>query len=70
MHDVSNNEEVVWTPQMPDRRKNRRRASKDLYPNGKTMNVASANQGKERRHRIDRRKNSVTITGRAMDVNH
>jgi len=66
MSESTQTEEVVWTPQMPDRRKgDRRSANRDFNPNGKTMSISNS----ERRAGPDRRKAvSVTITGRAMDV--
>jgi len=66
----SKNEQVIWTPQMPDRRKkDRRDNTRDFYPNGKSMNISDLKNTQERRNRPDRRKKvSVTITGRAIDV--
>jgi len=63
-------EEIVWTPQMPDRRKNDRRGNaREFHPNGKAMSIENQNTISDRRHCNDRRKTvSVTITGRAMDV--
>jgi hypothetical protein len=63
-------EEVVWTPQMPDRRKgNRRDSTRNVHPNGQQLKVSS--QYSERRKSNDRRKSvTVTITGRAIDVDH
>ena len=64
------NTEIVWTPQMPDRRKgDRRSASRTVHPNGQQMSIQAAKVS-ERRAGPDRRKQvTVTITGRAMDVN-
>lgn len=66
MSEEIENEEVIWTPQMPDRRKSDRRAGpREFNPNAKTLNISQA----DRRAKSDRRKTvSVTITGRAMDV--
>ena len=63
-------DEVVWTPQMPDRRKGSRRDNaRNVQPNGQQLKVSS--QYSERRYGSDRRKTlTVTITGRAMDVEH
>ncbi|MFT5451154.1 MAG: hypothetical protein ACI9N9_000637 [Enterobacterales bacterium] len=63
-------EEVVWTPQMPDRRKGSRRDNaRNVQPNGKQLKVALPSS--ERRRGKDRRKTvTVTITGRAIDVVH
>lgn len=65
-----NNDEVVWTPQMPDRRKaDRRGSARDLQTNGKSMRISSQDDNNDRRDSSDRRKKvTVTITGRAMDV--
>jgi len=65
------NEEIIWTPDMPDRRKNDRRGNaRELFTNGKAQNVNSTATS-ERRRGADRRKTvSVTITGRAIDVEH
>lgn len=70
MSETPNNEQIVWTPQMPDRRKNDRRGNaRDFHTNGKTLNISNLNNLDERRKGTDRRKTvSVTITGRAMDV--
>jgi len=75
MSDVKNNEQIVWTPQMPDRRKNDRRVNtRDFYTSGKMLNVSDLKSNNDRRATGDRRKGdrrtkvSVTITGRAMEV--
>ena len=70
MPDNSNNDEVVWTPQMPDRRKaDRRGNARDMQTNGKSMSISSQSDSDDRRASNDRRqKVTVTITGRAMDV--
>ncbi len=75
MSDVEKNEQIVWTPQMPDRRKNDRRArNRDFYTTGKMLNVSDLKNNNNRgstddRRRGDRRKKvSVTITGRAIEV--
>jgi len=67
----TDNDEIVWTPDMPDRRKNdRREGARELFTNGKAVSVNTASSG-ERRRGNDRRKTvSVTITGRAIDVEH
>ena len=64
MSDSDSIEEVIWTPQMPDRRKgNRRDSTRNVQPNGQQLKVS------ERRSSNDRRKSvTVTITGRAIDV--
>ena len=63
-------EEVVWTPQMPDRRKGSRRDNaRNVQPNGQQLKVSS--QHSERRRGNDRRKAvTLTITGRAIEVDH
>ncbi|MCP4411387.1 MAG: hypothetical protein GY808_02275 [Gammaproteobacteria bacterium] len=75
MSDVEKNEQIVWTPQMLDRRKNDRRArNRDFYTTGKMLNVSDLKNNNNRlstdnRRKGDRRKKvSVTITGRAIEV--
>ena len=63
-------EGVVWTPQMPDRRKGSRRGHvRHVKPNGQLLKVSS--EFLERRCSNDRRNSiTVTITGRAIEVVH
>ncbi|MFT5521884.1 MAG: hypothetical protein ACI9IA_002490 [Enterobacterales bacterium] len=63
-------DEIVWTPQMPDRRKgSRRNNARNVKPNGQQLKVSF--QYSERRRDNDRRKTvTLTITGRAIDVEH
>ena len=70
MSESDSNEEVVWTPLMPDRRKGSRRDNaRNVQPNGQQLKVSS--QYSERRSNNDRRKTvTVTITGRAIEVEH
>jgi len=75
MSEVNNNEQIVWTPQMPDRRKNDRRDNtRDLYTSGKMLNVSDMKNNNDRRSVMERRKGdrrkkvSVTVTGRAIEV--
>lgn len=70
MSEVIENENIVWTPQMPDRRKHDRRNNvRDFNPNGKSLNISDMKNMTDRRAFSDRRKKvSVTITGRAIDV--
>ena len=75
MSEVNNNEQIVWTPQMPDRRKkNRRDNTRDLHTSGKMLNVSDMKNNNDRRSVMDRRKGdrrkkvSVTVTGRAIEV--
>ncbi len=75
MSDVEKNEQIVWTPQMLDRRKNDRRGhTRDFYTTGKMLNVSDLNNNNKWRSNDDRRKGdrrnkvTVTITGRAMEV--
>jgi len=64
MSEVIESENIVWTPQMPDRRKHDRRNNiRDFNPNGKSLNISDRRAPSDRRKRI-----SVTITGRAIDV--
>ena len=75
MSEVNNNEQIVWTPQMPDRRKkDRRDNTRDLHTSGKMLNVSDMKNNNDRRSVMDRRKGdrrkkvSVTVTGRAIEV--
>ena len=75
MSEVNNNEQIVLTPQMPDRRKkNRRDNTRDLNTSGKMLNVSDIKNNNDRRSVMDRRKGdrrkkvSVTVTGRAIEV--
>ncbi len=70
MSDVPSDEQIVWTPDMPDRRKNdRRNNARDLQTTGKSLNISNMRNGSDRRKGPDRRKTvSVTITGRAVEV--
>ena len=75
MSEVNNNEQIVWTPQMPDRRqKDRRGNTSDLHTSGKMLNVSDMKTNNDRRSVMDRRKGdrrtkvSVTVTGRAIEV--
>ncbi len=69
MAKTNNNEKVIWTPQMPDRRKNDRRGVGDIQTTGKSLNISDMKNGSDRRTGTDRRKKiSVTITGRAIEV--
>lgn len=61
-------ERVIWTPNMPDRRLNDRRAGIDRRSvNGRQMTVPDMRDERERRA-ADRRRVRLTITGRAIDV--
>ncbi len=61
-------ERVIWTPNMPDRRLNDRRAGIDRRAvNGRQMTVPDMRGDNERRSE-DRRRVRLTITGRAIDV--
>lgn len=70
MSDVKSNEQVIWTPLMKDRRKNNRRDNeRNLHTNGKTVNISDMKTFNDMRVLSDRRKRvTVTITGRAIDV--
>ena len=70
MSESESDKDIVWNPQMPDRRKNDRRdTARNVQPNGQQMNIANEQNNNERRRGRDRRKKvTVTITGRAMDV--
>ena len=70
MSEVKTNEHVVWTPLMPDRRKNNRRDNESsLHTNGKVVNISDMKTFTDKRVLTDRRKRvTVTITGRAIDV--
>lgn len=61
-------EAVVWTPNMPDRRLTDRRNGIDRRAvNGRQMLVPDMRAGDDRRS-DDRRRVRLTITGRAMDA--
>jgi len=70
MTSAIDNEEVVWTPLMQDRRKNDRRNNvRDFQANGRSLNITEYATGMERRRGNDRRQEiTLTITGRAIDV--
>lgn len=60
-------DDVVWTPDMPDRRLNdRRNGLERRNAVGQALHVPSMRSGDERRQ-SDRRKVTLTITGRAMN---
>lgn len=64
----SDDEAVVWTPTMPDRRLADRRSGIDRRAvNGRQMSVPDVRTGDDRRS-DDRRRVRLTITGRALDV--
>lgn len=61
-------EEVVWTPDMPDRRLADRRAGLERrHAVGPALHVPSMRNGDDRRH-DDRRRVTLTITGRAINA--
>jgi len=65
---LSENEEVTWTPTMPDRRLADRRAGIDRRAvNGRQMTVPDLRSQQDRRGE-DRRKVRLTITGRAINA--
>ncbi|MCP3674256.1 MAG: hypothetical protein GY829_07275 [Gammaproteobacteria bacterium] len=70
MSEVIDNKNILWNSQMPDRRKNDRRNNvKYFQPNGKSLNISDMKNLTDRRTSSDRRKKvSVTITGRVIDV--
>ncbi|MBI2380019.1 MAG: hypothetical protein HYV16_04575 [Gammaproteobacteria bacterium] len=60
-------EEVVWTPDMPDRRLNDRRAGLERRQAvGQALHVPTPRNDGDRRQN-DRRRMTLTITGRAMN---
>ncbi|NQD38887.1 hypothetical protein HPT27_17865 [Permianibacter sp. IMCC34836] len=60
-------EAIVWTPNMPDRRLNDRRGGIDRRAvNGRQVTVPDVRSADRRNE--DRRRVRLTITGRAMDV--
>ena len=64
-----NDEQVVWTPNMPERRKNDRRCGYDRRQcQGRPMNVPSIRKGEERRQDDRRKTVSLIITGRALNA--
>lgn len=65
---LSENEEVTWTPTMPDRRLADRRTGIDRRAvNGRQMTVPDLRSQQDRRGE-DRRKVRLTITGRAINA--
>lgn len=61
-------EQVVWTPDMPDRRVNDRRTGIDRRNvNGRQLNVPDLRAQSDRRGE-ERRKVRLTITGRALNA--
>jgi hypothetical protein len=67
-NDVPDDEQVQWTPDMPDRRANDRREGIDRRQvNGRQMNVPDLRESSDRRGE-ERRKVRITITGRALNA--
>lgn len=59
-------EEVVWTPDMPDRRLNDRRDGLERRQTvGQAMHIPTPRHNGERRN-TERRRVTLTITGRAL----
>ncbi|NNJ72335.1 MAG: hypothetical protein HKP09_04045 [Enterobacterales bacterium] len=57
---------VIWTPLMPDRRANDRRQDMGEYQtNSRVMTISDRRQGADRRKAV-----TITVTGRAMEVDH
>jgi hypothetical protein len=68
MSKQTEDEAVVWTPNMPDRRLADRRSGIDRRAvNGRQMIVPDLRASEDRRA-DDRRRVRLTITGRAMDA--
>lgn len=68
MSQQSDDEAVVWTPNMPDRRLADRRSGVDRRAvNGRQMVVPDLRSSDDRRG-VDRRRVRLTITGRAMNA--
>lgn len=62
-------EEVVWTPDMPDRRLSDRRSGFERRQTvGQALHVPTPRNNLDRREGRDRRRMSLTITGRAMSA--
>ena len=71
MSETAKNDKVVWTSEMPDRRKGDRRSVQDFQANGRALNVTEYGKSIERRRNRGRRKSdqvTLTITGRAIDI--
>ncbi|PCJ48254.1 MAG: hypothetical protein COA74_09030 [Gammaproteobacteria bacterium] len=70
MSESESSVEVIWTPQMPDRRKgSRRENARNVHPNGQQLKISNEQYDEDRRRGRDRRKKvTVTITGRAIDI--
>ena len=72
MSDTAKHDKVVWTSEMPDRRKGDRRSGvQDFQANGRALNVTEYGKTIDRRQNRGRRKTdqvTLTITGRAIDI--
>ena len=72
MSESTNQDKVVWTSKMPDRRKGDRRLQiQDIQANGRVLNVTEFGSTIERRKNRGRRASdqvTLTITGRAIDM--
>lgn len=69
MNKIPDEETVVWTPNMPDRRLAGRRSGIDRRAiNGRSLTVPDLRSSSDRREGEDRRKVRLTITGRAIDI--
>ena len=57
-------QDVVWTPLMPDRRKSDRRQDvSEYHSRSRVLNISDRRTGNDRRKSV-----TVTVTGRAMEV--
>jgi hypothetical protein len=72
MPEQKQEDDIVWTTEMPDRRKGERRNGvQDFQANGRALNVSEYPRTIDRRRNRGRRKTdqvTLTITGRAMEV--
>lgn len=72
MSPTAKHDDIIWTSEMPDRRKeDRRKSVHDFQANGRALNVTEYGNTFERRRSPGRRKTdnvTLTITGRAIDV--
>jgi hypothetical protein len=65
---TQNDEDVSWTPDMPDRRVNDRRDQSGV-DSDRSMTVPDVQSGNDRRQNSDRRKQvKLIITGRAQEA--
>ena len=74
MSPTAKHDDVIWTSEMPDRRKGDRRQNvQDFQANGRALNVTEYGKTIDRRRNRGRRKTdnvTLTITGRAIEIDN